>query len=63
MGPRAGLDGREISSPPVFDPGPSHQSLYRLSYPAHVTITAFYTRVLTSFKSRWDNKILLLTLP
>ena len=23
MGPRAGLDGRKISSPPVFDPGPS----------------------------------------
>ena len=24
MGPRAGLDGREISSPPGFDPGPSN---------------------------------------
>ena len=23
MGPRAGLDGRKISSPPGFDPGPS----------------------------------------
>ena len=23
VGPRAGLDGRKISSPPVFDPGPS----------------------------------------
>ena len=22
MGPRAGLDGRKISSPPGFDPGP-----------------------------------------
>ena len=35
MGPRAGLDGRKISSPPGFDPGPSSpvdQSLYRLSY-------------------------------
>ena len=38
MAPRAGLDGRKISSPPGFDPGPSSplaQSLYRLSYPAH----------------------------
>ena len=23
MGPRAGLDGRKMSSPPGFDPGPS----------------------------------------
>ena len=23
MGPRAGLDGRKMSSPPEFDPGPS----------------------------------------
>ena len=23
VGPRAGLDGRKISSPPEFDPGPS----------------------------------------
>jgi len=23
LGPRAGLDGRKISSPPGFDPGPS----------------------------------------
>jgi len=37
VGPRAGLDGRKISSPPGFDPGPSSssQSLYRLNYPAH----------------------------
>ena len=37
MGPRAGLDGRKISSLPGFDPGPSSpsQSLYGLSYPAH----------------------------
>ena len=38
MGPRAGLDGRKISSPPGFDPRPSriNQSLYRLSYrPTH----------------------------
>ena len=26
MGPRAGLDGRKISSPPGFDPGPSSPS-------------------------------------
>ena len=44
MGPTAGLDGRKISSPPVFDPGPSSpvaQSLYRLSYRAQRCI--FYT--------------------
>ena len=38
VGPRAGLDGRKISSPTGFDPEPSSpvaQSLYRLSYPAH----------------------------
>ena len=38
MGPRAGLGGRKISSPPGFDPRPHparSQSLYRLSYPAH----------------------------
>jgi len=36
VGPRAGQDGRKISSQPTFDPGPSSrsQSLYRLSYPA-----------------------------
>ena len=37
VGPRAGLEGRKISSPPGFDPGPSSpvaQSLYRLSYRA-----------------------------
>ena len=36
--PRAGLDGRKISSSPGFDPGPSKpvaQSLYRLNYRAH----------------------------
>jgi len=32
VGPRAGLDGRKISSPLGFDPGPS---LYRLSHPAY----------------------------
>jgi len=26
VGPRAGLDGRKISSPPGFDPGPSSPS-------------------------------------
>ena len=37
MGPRLGLDGRKISSPPRFDPDrPTRsQALYRLSYPAH----------------------------
>ena len=31
MDPRAGLDGRKISSPPGLDPGPS-SFLYRLCY-------------------------------
>ena len=41
MGPRGGLDGRKISSPPGFDPRtvqPVAQSLYRLSYRAHIKI-------------------------
>ena len=37
VGPRAGLDGRKISFPPGFDPGPSSPvQLYRLSYQAHI---------------------------
>jgi hypothetical protein len=39
VGLRAGLDGRKISSPLGFDSRtvqPVAQSLYRLSYPAHV---------------------------
>jgi len=32
VGPRAGLDGRKISSPPGFDPGPSRQKLIYLSF-------------------------------
>ena len=45
MGPKAGLDGRKISSPPGFDPdrpARSH-SLYRLSYPAHIIYIYTYT--------------------
>jgi len=39
VGPTAGLNGRKNSSLPGFDPGPSSpvaQSLYRLSYRAHI---------------------------
>ena len=38
MGPRAGLDGRKISSPPgsIPDRPARSQSLYRLSYPARM---------------------------
>ena len=39
VGPRAGLDGRKILPPLGFDPRtvqPIAQSLYRLSYPAHI---------------------------
>ena len=41
MGPRAVLDGRKISSPPVSIPDlPARsQSLYRLRYPTHDLIT------------------------
>ena len=49
MGPRAGLDGRKISSPPGFHPRtvqPVAQSLYRLSYPAH-TNTHKHTHIHT----------------
>ena len=34
MGPRAGLDGRKISSPPGFDPGPS--SLQSVAIPTEL---------------------------
>jgi len=39
VGPRAGLDGRKISSPPSSIPdSPAHcQSLCRLNYPTHTT--------------------------
>ena len=46
MGPRAGLDGRKMSSPQVSIPDrPARsQSLYRLSYPVHTSIcTSIYS--------------------
>ena len=51
MGPRAGLDGRKLLSPPGFDPGPSarSQSLYRLSYPTHIYIYT-HTHTMTGLK-------------
>ena len=44
MGPRAGLDGRRISSPPdsIPDPPARSQSLYLLSYPAHSSETVSF---------------------
>ena len=43
MGPRAGLDGRKISSPPGFDPGPSSPKLVaiptELPGPAYCKVT------------------------
>ena len=39
VGPRAGLEGRKISSPlggSIPDRPARNQSLYRLSYPAHI---------------------------
>jgi len=50
VGPRGGLDGRKISSPPEFDPRPPDrvaQSLYRLSYPAHIIINIYYNYIAT----------------
>ena len=40
MGPRTGLDGRKISSPPGFDPrlAAHSQELNRLSYSVHTHI-------------------------
>ena len=45
MGPRAGLDGRKISSPPGFDPGPSKP--YSVAVPTelpgpHIIIIFYY---------------------
>ena len=45
VGPRAGLEGQKILSPPGFDPGlssPVAQSLYWLSYRAHSLELAEY---------------------
>ena len=50
VGPRAGLDGRKISSPPGFDRGSSNpltQSLYRLSYRAHSYAVLLWLNSLT----------------
>ena len=47
MGPRAGLDGQKNLAPPGFDPRTVHpvaQSLYRLSYPAHL-MSSILTKV------------------
>ena len=38
VGPRAGLDEQTISSPPGLDRPARSQSLYRLSYRAHIII-------------------------
>ena len=66
VGPRVGLNGRKISSPPGFDPGPSSpcQSLYRLRYPARThcrcrgillhMITMTYTRTHTHTHTHTD---------
>ena len=40
MGPRAGLDGRKISSPPEFDPGPS--SPQSVAIPTELPDPPFY---------------------
>ena len=50
MGPRAGLDGRKISSPPGLDPGPS--SPYSVAI-----LTELHTRVARPM-SVWYNRLL-----
>ena len=42
MGPRAGLDGRKITSPPVSDPGPSRPNPTELPGPHTHTHTYIY---------------------
>jgi len=57
LGRRTGLDGRKISSPPGFDPGPSSpvaQSLYRLSYRAKSALR--YARNITEFDMEGPRK-------
>jgi hypothetical protein len=57
VGPWAGLDGRKISSPPGFDPGPSSQvtqSLYRLSYLAHLYILSMKIHHYSAWNSKVD---------
>jgi len=56
VGPRAGLDGRKISSPPGFDPG--------LSSPQSVTIPtelpgppSYIIRVIKSRRKRWARQV------
>ena len=50
VGPRAGLDGRKISSLPGFHPEPSSpsQSLYQLSYPAHDAVQSYTQKLKNS---------------
>jgi len=60
VGPRSGLDGRKISSPPEFDPEPSSrsQTLYRLGYPAHTSYIYIYRvfhKSLQDFRTRLRN--------
>jgi len=62
VGPRVGLDGRKISSPPAFDPAPSSrsQSLYRLSYPAHIYIYIYIYIYIRSIVTQYEYKVQIL---
>ena len=51
MGPRAGLDGRKISSPPEFDPGRS--SPYSVAIPTELPSTQFID-IMINFKEGHD---------
>ena len=50
MGPSAGLDGRKISSPPGFDPGPS--SPYSVTIPNGLPGPQFYINSVVIFMTR-----------
>ena len=61
VGPRAGLDGRKISSPPGFDPGPS--SLLSVAIPTELpgpqgacTLLYVYGRLVDFFGRGRDRK-------
>ena len=60
VGPRAGLDGRKISSSPGFDLGPS-SPLYRLSYRTHdcimckLILRSYELTMLTAFSKTRRN--------
>ena len=56
MGPRAGLDGQKISSPPGFDPGTS--SLWSVAIPTELPGPRSYFNTLIKTLSRLINALI-----